>query len=177
MQLFFQWNTRRISLEMLAPELRQVTHPLMHGQVVQKDAAPETVAAVRESLRRELAVRMKEAASAQALAQARAQAEAHAHSQLEALLAEKAAGMYAPSCNATTEVLHSIACMGYGQAQLCKKRGLGRRCRHCLGSSMYCSRWVIDASAITSSRRACLPALLPADRGSQAIAHSFAESQ
>ena len=61
-------------------------------QVVEKDAAPETVAAVRESLRRELAERMKEAASAQALAQARAQAEAHAHSQLEALLAQKAAG-------------------------------------------------------------------------------------
>ena len=138
----------------------------MHGQVVQKDAAPETVAAVRESLRRELAVRMKEAASAQALAQARVQAEAHAHSQLEALLAEKAAGVYvgffrdnyamqdninrccltykvcklvttlsscispadvcyAPSCNATTEVLHSIACMGYGQAHLCKEEGFG----------------------------------------------------
>ena len=125
MQLFFQCNTRRISLEMLAPELKQVTHPLMHGQVVQKDAAPETVAAVRESLRRELAVRMKEAASAQALAQARAQAEAHAHSQLEALLAEKAAGVYAPCCNATTEVLHSIACMGYGQAHLCKEEGFG----------------------------------------------------
>jgi hypothetical protein len=61
-------------------------------QVVEKDAAPETVAAVRESLRRELAERMREAASAQALAQARAQAEAHAHSQLEALLAQKAAG-------------------------------------------------------------------------------------
>ena len=62
------------------------------SQVVEKDAAPETVAAVRESLRHELAERMREAASAQALAQARAQAEAHAHSHLEALLAQKAAG-------------------------------------------------------------------------------------
>ena len=60
---------------------------------MEKDAAPETVAAVRESLRQELAQRMKKAASAQALAQARAQAEAHAHSQLEALLAQKAAGL------------------------------------------------------------------------------------
>ena len=68
---------------------------LTHTQVVEKDAAPETVAAVRESLRRELAERMREAASAQALAQARAQAEAHAHSHLEALLAQKAAGMSA----------------------------------------------------------------------------------
>lgn len=65
---------------------------LYGAQVVEKDAAPETVAAVRESLRQELAQRMKTAASAQALAQARAQAEAHAHSQLEALLAQKAAG-------------------------------------------------------------------------------------
>ena len=62
-------------------------------QVVEKDAAPETVAAVREGLRQELAQRMKQAASAQALVQARAQAEAHAHSQLEALLAQKAAGL------------------------------------------------------------------------------------
>ena len=62
------------------------------AQVVEKDAAPETVAAVRESLRQELAQRMKKAASAHAIAQARAQAEAHAHSQLEALLAQKAAG-------------------------------------------------------------------------------------
>ena len=61
-------------------------------QVIEKDAAPETVAAVRESLRQELAERMKEAATAQALAQARAQAEQHAHSHLEALLAQKAAG-------------------------------------------------------------------------------------
>ena len=60
------------------------------------------MAAVRESLRRELAERMREAASAQALAQARAQAEAHAHSQLEALLAQKAAGtmlMYSKVCD------------------------------------------------------------------------------
>ena len=64
-----------------------------YAQVIERDAAPETVAKVRESLRRELAERMREAASAQALAQARAQAEAHAHSQLEALLAQKAAGM------------------------------------------------------------------------------------
>ena len=63
-------------------------------QVVERDAAPETVAAVRESLRRELAERMQQAATAQALAQARAQAEAHAHSQLEALLAQKAAGVH-----------------------------------------------------------------------------------
>ena len=62
-------------------------------QVIERDAAPETVAAVRESLRQELAERMKEAATAQALAQARAQAEQHAHSNLEALLAQKAAGM------------------------------------------------------------------------------------
>lgn len=62
-------------------------------QVIERDAAPETVAAVRESLRQELAERMKEAATAQALAQARAQAEQHAHSHLEALLAQKAAGM------------------------------------------------------------------------------------
>ena len=62
-------------------------------QVIERDAAPETVAAVRESLRKELAERMKEAATAQALAQARAQAEQHAHSNLEALLAQKAAGM------------------------------------------------------------------------------------
>ena len=60
--------------------------------MVEKDAAPETVAAVREGLRQELAERMRQAASTQALAQARAQAEAHAHRQLEALLAQKAAG-------------------------------------------------------------------------------------
>lgn len=68
------------------------------AQVVEKDAAPETVAAVRESLRQELAQRMRKAANAQALAQARAQAEAHAHSQLEDLLAQKAAGETL-SCN------------------------------------------------------------------------------
>ena len=65
--------------------------------MIERDAEPETVAKVRESLRRELAERMREAATAQALAQARAQAEAHAHSQLEALLAQKAAGMGCPA--------------------------------------------------------------------------------
>ncbi|KAL0049957.1 hypothetical protein WJX82_001623 [Trebouxia sp. C0006] len=87
----FQGEIARLKAQLLTKE-QAPPPPRVVEQVVEKDAAPETVAAVRESLRRELAERMKEAASAQALAQARAQAEAHAHSQLEALLAQKAAG-------------------------------------------------------------------------------------
>ena len=123
-------------------------------QVIERDAAPETVAAVRESLRQELAERMKEAATAQALAQARAQAEQHAHSHLEALLAQKAAGM--SSSRVCITWASPAGCRGLQKGRspitwLVQMRRLAKQifgltlCRQCLmswTSSVLCSEHV-----------------------------------